>query len=408
MCMQRGLNADASSRPVPHGAAGVDRGDGRTRSGGRTRIGGRTRSESAWSVSHTGDPSELRAAVEAVFAVYGEPSSRLWHACSREVVTDESDKVVAWTEVDSSDPRTRYTAVLGSPLPVVIVLTRGAAPRWRLTVTSDDAFVHPQVASEIGWALERRLWPGDLERDPRARTSEVVDPPRDPRSPYEAFAEVVASHPQRVALTHAGVDLSYRDLDERCARMGAALRDAGVRDGDRVGICLERGLDLITVVLAIMRAGAVYVPMDPHDPVGRRSYIVGDADLKLVVTNLGSGNFPDGPDLVAPADLELGSAHPSDPSQSHGGYVIYTSGTSGHPKSVEVCRVATFSPWSRPCAMTCRSGRTTCGPCSTRVRSTSRSGRCGGACSPAASSSSSLVRRPAPPSCSPHLWLANR
>src|SRR4051794_10717866 len=83
------------------------------------------------------------------------------------------------------------------------------------------------------------------------------------------FAEVARRHPDRTAVIAGDTRLSFRELDERTAGLAAALTGQGVGRGDRVGISLPRGAELVVALLATWRAGAAYVPLDPGYPADR-------------------------------------------------------------------------------------------------------------------------------------------
>ncbi len=189
-----------------------------------------------------------------------------------------------------------------------------------------------------------------LDRDERDRVARLGRPAaghaRTPDTLPRAFARVAAATPDAVALCDGGTELSYRELDERSARIAAGLRARGVRRGDRVGVCLERSAELVVTLLGVVRAGASYVPTDPAYPTDRLAHTVADAGLRVVVTRLAEfpcegGAVPLTPDeLTAPAPAERagtaedgpdGPPAPDDPA-----YVIYTSGSTGRPKGVTV------------------------------------------------------------------------
>lgn len=151
--------------------------------------------------------------------------------------------------------------------------------------------------------------------------------------------------PASIAVSCEGVDTTYRDLQARSACIADALAQRGVRPGDRVGICLDRHADLVAAMLAVWRAGAAYVPLDPAYPPDRLRFMVEDADLRLVVSEAG---------LAAPlqlaadrllrldADAEAIASAPRLPALHDASlgdhdttaYVIYTSGSTGKPKGV--------------------------------------------------------------------------
>ncbi|MGP3634596.1 amino acid adenylation domain-containing protein, partial [Streptomyces sp. 24-1644] len=148
--------------------------------------------------------------------------------------------------------------------------------------------------------------------------------PRTPRRIDERFAERAASHPDAPALTCAGTTLTYRELNARADELAAGLHAAGVAPGDLVGICLTRSADLVATMLAVLKADAVYVPLDPDHPADRRTRTAEDAGLRLTV------------DDTAP--LTGHPAHPRPPAgpPTSPAYVIHTSGSTGRPKGVVV------------------------------------------------------------------------
>ena len=157
----------------------------------------------------------------------------------------------------------------------------------------------------------------------------------------DAVAVRAAQAPGAVAVVGAGERLSYGELLDAADRVAGALLAAGVRPGDLVGVCLERGPWLVAGLLGVWRAGCAYVPMDPEYPAARLEFMVADSGVSAV---LGSA----GPALVLPAGvvrveiadaLRWGRPRPAGgPAVSAGdlAYVIYTSGSTGTPKGVAV------------------------------------------------------------------------
>ncbi|MFD9287304.1 amino acid adenylation domain-containing protein [Streptomyces sp. NPDC060030] len=157
----------------------------------------------------------------------------------------------------------------------------------------------------------------------------------------EAFRRAVSATPDAVAVSGGGVSLTYRELDDRGTVLAAGLRAHGVRHGDRVGICLERTVELVVTMLGVLKAGAAYVPSDPAYPADRLARTASDAGLDVVVTRL--SGFPRGDGTTALTPDELLAAAPTGPpapapapGPDDPAYVIYTSGSTGHPKGVVV------------------------------------------------------------------------
>src|SRR6185369_13912644 len=167
---------------------------------------------------------------------------------------------------------------------------------------------------------------------------------------FEAWAERT---PEAVAAVCEGETLSYAELNTRANRLAHHLRRLGVRAETRVGICLERSLDLIVSVLGVLKAGGAYVPLDPDSPDERLSFLLQDAlggsDSAVLVTRGGlAGRFAatamNGLRVVTLDDPGDDSEHlrqssenlEESPAADHLDYVIYTSGSTGRPKGVLV------------------------------------------------------------------------
>ncbi|MER5883644.1 amino acid adenylation domain-containing protein [Streptomyces sp. NPDC001941] len=148
-----------------------------------------------------------------------------------------------------------------------------------------------------------------------------------------ALADHARRTPDATAVRTGSDALGYAELDERVAGLGAALIAAGVRPGDRVGISLPRTPELVVAMLAVWKAGAAYVPLDPDYPHERLRYMVRDADLTAIV---GTRELEPGLPLLAPsARASAPRSWPvTDPSAP--AYLIYTSGTTGRPKGVVI------------------------------------------------------------------------
>ncbi|GGQ03497.1 hypothetical protein GCM10010215_31280 [Streptomyces virginiae] len=149
--------------------------------------------------------------------------------------------------------------------------------------------------------------------------------------------EVVGARPGRAAVHAVDASLDFAELDRRSAGLARALRGAGVRRGDRVGVHLARTADLPVALLAAWRAGAAYVPLDPAYPAERIAFMASDARLAAVVSADPEPPVPAGVPVLRPgahADEDRSpefAPHPLDSA-----YVIYTSGSTGRPKGVEV------------------------------------------------------------------------
>ncbi|MBE1491977.1 non-ribosomal peptide synthetase [Plantactinospora soyae] len=158
---------------------------------------------------------------------------------------------------------------------------------------------------------------------------------------HEVFEERVVASPDAVAVVFEGVELSYAEVNARANRLAHRLRGLGVGVESLVGVCLERGVELVPALLGVLKSGAAYLPLDPAQPVDRLGFMVGDAGASVVVTESALSatvaGFHDG-DLVVVDREDLSGQPVSNPVPVSGPenliYVIYTSGSTGRPKGV--------------------------------------------------------------------------
>src|SRR5260221_3659897 len=163
---------------------------------------------------------------------------------------------------------------------------------------------------------------------------------------HELVAAQAVSTPDRIAIIAHDERLSYRALTEAASRLARYLVDAGVQPGDRVGLYLERSSALVPSLLAVLAAGAAYVPLDPAFPVDRLASMALDAGLVAVITQSAlADTLPLEPTVrtivVDGAERAAISSCPAvDPavpgSAQDLAYVIYTSASTGRPKGVMV------------------------------------------------------------------------
>nr|WP_304413678.1 non-ribosomal peptide synthetase [Kutzneria sp. 744] len=137
------------------------------------------------------------------------------------------------------------------------------------------------------------------------------------------FAAQVEAHPNAVALTSEGTSLSYADLNARANRLAHRLIAAGAGPETFVALCLPRTADLVVAVLAVLKAGAAYLPIDPDYPRDRVERMLEDSNALLMLTSVEADGEPcTDPDVLIT---------PESPA-----YLIYTSGSTGVPKGVVV------------------------------------------------------------------------
>ncbi len=188
----------------------------------------------------------------------------------------------------------------------------------------------PLLTDDERRGLEER-WRGARRDYPRERTL------------TDLIEEQAARTPDATAVSCADEALTYGELVARVERLAAHLRERGAAGGKAVGVLVDRSPGLLVALLAVLKSGACYVPLDPTYPADRLQYMAEDARLHLIVTTTAAQDaLADIPVPRVHLDrIDLGEGAPSGGSHSAASpegtaYVIYTSGSTGRPKGVAV------------------------------------------------------------------------
>jgi amino acid adenylation domain-containing protein len=164
----------------------------------------------------------------------------------------------------------------------------------------------------------------------------------------QLFEEQVAKTPDAVAVVFDQQKLTYQQLNERANQLAHYLQSLGVKPEVLVGICVERSLDMVVGLLAILKAGGTYVPLDPAYPASRLEFMLEDAQVPILLTQS---------DLIATlpqhqaqvvcidSDWQQITRHSTDNpridvTKENLAYIIYTSGSTGKPKGVQIPHTA--------------------------------------------------------------------
>ena len=155
------------------------------------------------------------------------------------------------------------------------------------------------------------------------------------------FAAQVARAPEAVAMTCEGRSMTYRELEEAANRLAHLLAGQGAGPGQCVALLFSRSAEAIVAILAVLKTGAAYLPIDPGLPAARIGFMVDDAAPIAAITTTGLADRLDGCDLLVidvddpRIDTQPSTGLPA-PAPDDIAYLIYTSGTTGVPKGVAV------------------------------------------------------------------------
>ncbi|MHC2086948.1 amino acid adenylation domain-containing protein [Methylobacterium sp. CM6244] len=247
------------------------------------------------------------------------------------------------------------TTLEATDVPLTLSLLLDGAPRLNWSV--DQARISPADIHRLNAQLLHILdtvmdaagapvdtlslvLPEEIEQA-RRRAADSRTAPVEPAI-HLRIAEHARVRPDAVAVTFEGERATYAEIETRATRLARRLVREGVRPGDLVGLCAERSLSLIVGILAILKSGAGYVPLDPSYPAERIEFMLVDSGARHVLTTMGlAASLPEGgpqPILLdeAAATEDGDTPLPPAPHPDQPAYVIYTSGSTGQPKGVVV------------------------------------------------------------------------
>jgi amino acid adenylation domain-containing protein len=268
-------------------------------------------------------PADVLAALGLVLSRYTRSASQVFGST---LVTVDEDQPVGVFRKQVATGAVPEVLTVGHALTVRVVEGRATA---RFAADAVAGWAAVQLGQQLA-AVLAQLRTGDPDRPLADIALDAGPEPQPatagtPRTITEVFAEQAARRGRAPAVSGDDRSFTYAELAARAECFAAGLRSRGIRPGDRVGIVHERGAELVALLLGVLRAGAVYVPLDPSYPRRRLTYITEDAGLALVVTDEIAAELP------ADGEVPAGLAGPDDPA-----YVIYTSGSTGRPKGVVV------------------------------------------------------------------------
>ncbi len=175
----------------------------------------------------------------------------------------------------------------------------------------------------------------------------VEDAKANPVMPQQIFERTVDSTPCNIAVVYETKEYSYQDLDLYANRIAHHLHSRGVQARDRVGILLKRSIETYAAIIAILKLGATYIPLDTSFPIDRINYIIKDADITLLISTeliVDQDYAINCPQVLLDREktviATLSNRRPHitlpDHPESTLCYIIYTSGSTSRPKVVEI------------------------------------------------------------------------
>ena len=184
----------------------------------------------------------------------------------------------------------------------------------------------------------------------------------------QLLAKSAKGYPEKAAVWARGQSITYRELEERSNQLAHFLREQGIQKGDRVGLFFPKSVESIISMLGVLKAGGVYVPLDPQAPADRVGYIIGNCGIRVLITNrerraaltpetlgtleccLLTEGEGEGCDVIGWAWLaEFPATHAPQVNliETDLAYILYTSGSTGRPKGVMISHqnALTFVEW---------------------------------------------------------------
>ncbi|MBK3497382.1 amino acid adenylation domain-containing protein [Viridibacillus sp. YIM B01967] len=168
------------------------------------------------------------------------------------------------------------------------------------------------------------------------------------------FEEQVSKNPEAVALIHGNIRMSYRDLNGKANALAYILREKGVKREDIVALRMDRSPEMIIGIIGILKAGGAYVPIDPGYPAERTAFMLSDSGASLLLTTPETAISSSSASYTFTCNglegIDLNPEVVNEPSDL--AYILYTSGTTGHPKGIltkhsNITRVVTSTNYIR-------------------------------------------------------------
>jgi len=196
----------------------------------------------------------------------------------------------------------------------------------RIAAQKAKAFLHEWLQVLERWGAARR----------EVTVAELLDP-RSPRDLATALLEAAKRRPESIALFADDVTITYGELDARSASLAASLGDSGVARDHRVAVVGAGGVETVVALVAVLRSGAAFVPIDAGVPAARMTALLDAARVSVVVACEGASLPPLSLPVLRAAEAVGGGAAPAvEPHRDSPAWLMFTSGTTGEPKAALV------------------------------------------------------------------------
>lgn len=201
-----------------------------------------------------------------------------------------------------------------------------------------------QIVAEPGMQIGKIpvMRAGELMAQLNAWNDTKVAYPKE-KSLHQIISEVAANTPNAIAIKFGGSEWSYKSLNEQANQLASVLIREGVKPGDKIAISLDRSEKLVIGLLAIIKAGGVYIPLDPIFPINRINYMLEDSEAVILITSKTySGQYESNAKELLLDEIwpTLTGEPATDPQVNITGkdllYILYTSGSTGQPKGVQI------------------------------------------------------------------------
>ncbi|MDQ0195345.1 non-ribosomal peptide synthetase [Paenibacillus wynnii] len=248
---------------------------------------------------------------------------------------------------DLPDMNCQYSPCLSPLFPVTVIVTKYNGALHSISMSASERFVHPTVLRQFVdlfcFNLENKDGNNNfLENECMSlleTESNCIN--HTDLELLERFHSVAISFPDQIAISGIDGSITYAELNRKSDVIAKKLISYGMNLGDKIIVSLDQTVELVVIMVAIVKAGGTYIPVDPNYPLERISFVIEDSQATHIITGLPDLPAKHAIHWISPSDLIEGESDVFDTvvlptTAPDTTYIIYTSGTSGQPKGVMV------------------------------------------------------------------------